>query len=40
MIISLENAHKALETSPTEFSELFTHGTLSVEIYKPNKVDK
>ena len=40
MIISIQKALQALQSSPTEFKELFTHGTLSVEIYKPNQVDQ
>lgn len=40
MIISIQKALAALKASPGEFKELFTHGTLSVEIYKPNKIDK
>ena len=40
MIISVQKALKELTSSPTEFKELFTHGSLSVEIYKPNQIDK
>ena len=40
MLISIKQALQELKESPSEFKELFTHGTLSVEIYKPEKVDK
>jgi len=40
MVIPIQKALAALKYSPEEFKELFTHGTLSVEIYKPNKIDK
>jgi len=40
MIISVQKALQVLQSSPTEFKELFTHGTLSVEIYKPDQIDK
>lgn len=39
MKISRQQAfHKLLQTKQ-EFMELFKHGTLSVEIYKPDKAD-
>lgn len=37
--ISIETATKLLEESKSLFTELFKHGTLVVEFYKPNKVD-
>lgn len=37
--IVLQNAKDALEISENPFQVLFNHGTLSVELYKPNKVD-
>ena len=40
MLISTKKALQELQSSPSEFKELFTHGSLSVEIYKPNKIDK
>ena len=40
MIISVQKALADLKSSPSEFKELFTHGSLSAEIYRPNKVDK
>ena len=40
MRISPEKALKVLSSEKSEFETLFEHGTLSVEIYKPNKVDK
>ena len=39
-LISKKVALTKLENSKKEFLELFTHGTLSVEVYKPNQVDK
>jgi mannose-6-phosphate isomerase-like protein (cupin superfamily) len=38
--ISIENATKTLRKSKSVFVELFKHGTLVVEFYKPDKVDK
>lgn len=40
MHINLKQALEKLDDSSSEFMELFGHGSLSVEIYKPNKVDK
>ncbi len=40
MRISPEKALEVLESQKSEFETLFEHGTLSVEIYRPNKVDK
>ncbi len=40
MIISTQTALQQLQEHPKEFKELFTHGTLSVEIYKPHQIDK
>ena len=37
--ISIEEASIKLNESENLFTELFQHGTLSVEFYKPNKVD-
>jgi mannose-6-phosphate isomerase-like protein (cupin superfamily) len=39
MKISLESALASLSKSPLPFVELFKHGTLSVEVYKPIKTD-
>lgn len=39
MHISIEKAKQELNKSSMPFTELFTHGTLSIEIYKPNMVD-
>ena len=39
MHISLKEGSEKLEQSNKLFIELFAHGTLSVELYKPNKVD-
>jgi mannose-6-phosphate isomerase-like protein (cupin superfamily) len=39
MKISTAFALAELAKSPRPFVELFTHGTLAVEIYKPVKVD-
>lgn len=38
--IALKDSFKRLKESGNEFIELFKHGSLSVEIYKPDKVDK
>lgn len=40
MKISRQQAFHELLQSKQEFIELFKHGTLSVEIYKPHKTDK
>ncbi len=37
--LTIENALLSLEGHEQPFTELFTHGSLSVEIYKPEKVD-
>lgn len=37
--ISIETATKLLEENKSLFTELFKHGTLVVEFYKPGKVD-
>jgi mannose-6-phosphate isomerase-like protein (cupin superfamily) len=39
MQISTKEALEKLSNSKQLFLELFTHGTLSVEVYKPNKFD-
>lgn len=39
-IIPLEAAKKTLTTSASEFVKLFEHGTLHVELYQPDKIDK
>jgi mannose-6-phosphate isomerase-like protein (cupin superfamily) len=38
--VPLEASLKKLQESNNEFIELFKHGSLSVEIYKPDKMDK
>jgi len=40
MEISIQQASEKLSTSNNVFTELFTHGTLSVEFYKPDKIDQ
>ena len=40
MIISTRKALEELKDFPSEFKELFTHGSLAVEIYKPDQIDK
>lgn len=40
MLISTQTALQQLQDFPKEFKELFSHGTLSVEIYKPDTIDK
>lgn len=37
--VSLDSSLKNLQKSGSEFIELFKHGSLLVEIYKPAKVD-
>jgi mannose-6-phosphate isomerase-like protein (cupin superfamily) len=37
--IGLSDAAEILKNSGNEFIELFGHGSLSVELYKPKKVD-
>jgi mannose-6-phosphate isomerase-like protein (cupin superfamily) len=37
--ISLKHAKNALAKSDNLFEVLFNHGTLSVELYKPDKID-
>jgi mannose-6-phosphate isomerase-like protein (cupin superfamily) len=38
-LIAKKDALKKLKSSGKEFLELFTHGSLSVEIYKPKHLD-
>jgi len=40
MNITANEAHKKLQLHSQEFLTLFKYGTLSVEIYQPDKVDK
>lgn len=40
MRITPDDALQQLSAAQKEFLNLFTHGTLSVEIYKPDRVDK
>lgn len=40
MQIPLQSALDALSRSRDQFVSLFHHGSLSVEIYKPNKADR
>ena len=37
--LTITNALESLESEENPFKELFKHGSLSVEIYKPEKVD-
>ncbi len=37
--VSIQKAKDALKNSGNMFEVLFNHGTLSVELYKPDKVD-
>jgi mannose-6-phosphate isomerase-like protein (cupin superfamily) len=37
---SPEDGIRALQNVPTEFVQLFAHGSLVVEYYKPDQVDK
>jgi mannose-6-phosphate isomerase-like protein (cupin superfamily) len=38
-VVSLAGARSALDASGAKFVELFRHGTLSVELYRPGDVD-
>jgi mannose-6-phosphate isomerase-like protein (cupin superfamily) len=38
-VVSLESALARLAAAPEKFVELFAHGTLSVEIYRPGEAD-
>lgn len=40
MHINPSKALDKLAQSPGEFLDLFSHGTLSLEIYKPDQIDK
>lgn len=40
MHISSKQAIDSLEESPYEFLELFRHGSLTVEVYKPELIDQ
>lgn len=40
MQISPEEGLRRLQSHPNEFVELFAHGSLVVEYYKPNRIDK
>ena len=37
--LTINNALKSLKNSEQPFKELFNHGSLTIEIYKPEKVD-
>jgi len=37
--LTISNALGIIESSDKPFKELFSHGSMSVEIYKPNKID-
>ncbi|MCH1502421.1 MAG: hypothetical protein L7V86_02455 [Verrucomicrobiales bacterium] len=37
---TLKDAHEKLASAPEAFVELFKHGSLLIEYYKPAKVDK
>ena len=38
--VSLDEALSTLERSAREFITFFSHGSLEVELYKPDKIDK
>lgn len=38
--MTVAGAKRKLQDASAEFVELFRHGTLSVEFYVPNKIDK
>lgn len=40
MLIAPEEGFRRLQGHPTEFVELFTHGSLVVEYYKPDQIDR
>ena len=37
--LTISNALQSLREKKTEFNEVFNHGSLNVEIYKPNGID-
>lgn len=37
--LTISNALRTLEDAGKPFKELFSHGSMTVEIYKPDKVD-
>ena len=37
--LTISNALQSLESEKEPFKELFRHGSLNIEIYKPNSVD-
>mgnify|MGYP002628943119 CR=1 FL=1 len=37
--VSLKKAKEAISGSESPFKEVFAHGTLSVELYQPDKID-
>ena len=39
-ITPLATAKEKLAKAPTEFVKLFEHGSLEVELYRPDKIDK
>lgn len=39
MHISISKAHQLLSDHDKPFKELFTHASLSIELYKPDKID-
>jgi len=38
--LALKSTQEKLQASGKEFVEFFSHGSLVVELYKPNKIDK
>jgi mannose-6-phosphate isomerase-like protein (cupin superfamily) len=38
--VSIKEANEALQASGKEFLVLFQHGSLTVELYKPDQLDK
>jgi mannose-6-phosphate isomerase-like protein (cupin superfamily) len=40
MKVSIDDARKKLDDSKNLFLELFTHGTLSLEVYRPQQRDR
>jgi hypothetical protein len=38
--LSLKSTREKLKSSGKEFAEFFKHGSLVVELYKPDKIDK
>jgi mannose-6-phosphate isomerase-like protein (cupin superfamily) len=38
--LTIKHAQAALKTAPKEFVKVFEHGSLEVEFYRPERIDK